>query len=601
MSGRRASFPPPASAPPRSPESLRFEVPVQNGKNANIAFDDRSRPQLVRAFTAALHDSLTAPGVVCTPTKVRTHAEQLRRFFQFLDATNESVDTIAALEPRLFDRYEAWLKRHTMAGAIYRRHLLSRPILLLRRMEEQKPGSLPPVLLPRLAYLSLEPCKNSRPRDAYSGTVAARIRRAARKQVVDAARRIVLGDELPHPPADVHPTVSERFQQLVEGIARDGWAMSKEPLFDSMRQRAIYHGAPRRKDLSCAAVHARFYLTATDVVAFIILISLGTGMEIECLRALRADCLKNPARGFVDIAYFKRRAHGTEWKTIRVRDGGMMTPGGLLRLAIRLTERARRRLGSDLLWVWGCLNGLIDGMSHGSLAARYFVRDHGLVDDQGNVLRLELSRLRKTYKAAWYLKTGGQLETFAQGHSVEVAAQHYADIPALRHVHEATIAAALDEALAAVQPNEPRIFTPSQEAAIRRDPDAADLAAVIATRDVVPLLNGAQDVWLAACANFYDSPFGKPDQACTSPFWACLDCRNAVITVRKLPALIAFMNFTLEQRGLLASEDWEAKFGQAWRRINDQILPAFPRSVVELARKNATAELLYLPPEASAP
>jgi len=359
-----------------------------------------------------------------------------------------------------------------------------------------------------------------------------------------------------------------------------------------MRQRAIYHGAPRRRDLSCAAVHARFYLTATDVVAFIILISLGTGIEIECRRTLKADCLKNPARGFIDIAYFKRRAHGPEWKTIRVRDGGVTTPGGLLRLAIRLTERARKRLGSDRLWVWGCLNGLIDGMTRGSLAARYFVRDHGLVDGPGNVLRLELARLRKNYKAAWYVKTGGQLETFAQGHSVEVAAQHYADIPALRHVHEATIAAALDEALAATQPNEPRILTPAQEAAIRRDPDAADLPAATATRDVAPFLDGAQDVWLAACANFYDSPFGKADQACPSPFWACLDCRNAVITARELPALIAFMNFTLEQRELLASEDCDTKFGRAWRRINDQILPAFPRSVVEAARESATADLL---------
>lgn len=601
MSGRRASFPPPETAPPRPLGSLRFEVPVEDGKCVNVAFDDWSRPRLVRAFTAALHDSITAPGVVCTPTKVRTHAEQLRRFFHFLDATNEPVDTIAALEPGLFDRYDAWLKRHTMAGAISRRHLLSRPILLLRRMEEQKPGSLPPALLPRLTYLSLEPYKNSRPRDAYSPAVAARIRRAARKQVVEATRRIVLGDDLPRPPADLHPAVKERFQQLVEGIARDGWAMSKEPLFDSMRQRAIYHGAPRRKDLSCATVHARFYLTATDVAAFIILVSLGTGMEIECLRTLKADCLKNPARGFVDIAYLKRRAHGAEWKTIRVRDGGVMTPGGLLRLAIRLTKRARKRLGSDRLWVWGCLNGLIDGVTHGSLAARYFVRDHGLVDDQGNVLRLELSRLRKTYKAAWYVKTGGQLETFAQGHSVEVAAQHYADIPALRHVHEATIAAALDDALAASQHSEPRVLPPTQEAAIRSDPDGVDLPAAIAIRDVVPFLDGAQDVWLASCANFYDSPFGKADQACPSPFWACLDCRNAVITARKLPALIAFMNFTREQRGLLASEDWEAKFGRAWRRINGQILPAFPGSVVEAARKSATADLLYLPPEASAP
>lgn len=129
-----------------------------------------------------------------------------------------------------------------------------------------------------------------------------------------------------------------------------------------MRQRAIYYGAARRKDLNCPATHARFYLTVVDVIAFIILLSLGTGLEIECLRELRADCLKNPAKGFVDIAYFKRRAHGAEWKTVRVRDGGATTPGGLVRLAIRLTARGRARLGSDRLWVWGCVQGLGFGL-----------------------------------------------------------------------------------------------------------------------------------------------------------------------------------------------------------------------------------------------
>ena len=185
-----------------------------------------------------------------------------------------------------------------------------------------------------------------------------------------------------------------------------------------MRQRAIYHGAARRKDLSCAATHACFYLTAIDVVAFIILLSLGTGLEIECLRELKADCLKNAAKGLVDIAYFKRRAHGAEWKVLRVRDGGTTTPGGLVRLALALTARARRRTATDELWVWGCVHGLIAGVSRGNFMARYFMRQHNLVDDQGRALHLELSRLRKTYKAEWYLKTGGQLETFARGHSV---------------------------------------------------------------------------------------------------------------------------------------------------------------------------------------
>jgi hypothetical protein len=599
--GKRATFPAVETASPRPIGALRFKIPVEGGTSVTVTFDDANRPRLVRTLGRALYDHLTAPGIACTPTKVRTHVEQVRRFLHFLGDAGEAVDSVAAIEPALLDRYEVWLKRNTHAGAIFRRHLLSRPIILLRLIEETTPGSLLPTLLPRLTYLSLDPYKNSRPRDAYSGAVAARIRRAARRQVVEAGRRIARDGELPPLIPDLHPAVMDKYQLLLEAIARDGWVASKDPIFDNMRQRAIYYGAARRKDLSCAATHARFYLTVVDVVGFIVLLSLGTGLEIECLRELKADCLKNPARGFVDIAYFKRRAHGQEWKTLRVRDGGTTTPGGLLRLALALTARARRRLGTEELWCWGCVHGLVSGVSRNNFMARYFIRQHDLVDDSGRALHLELSRLRKTYKAEWYVKTGGQLERFAQGHSVEVAAEHYADIPALRALHEATIVTAIEDAMAPAR-LDPYILNPKQEAAARRNPESRKLPPILASAAVAPLLDGAQDVWLAGCAGFYDSPFGVKGQACPTPYWSCLDCGNAVITARKLPALIAFLGFITAQRETLAQDDWEAKFGRAHRRIRDQIIPTFPKAVVAAARDTAanTPGLVYLPPEASA-
>jgi hypothetical protein len=86
------------------------------------------------------------------------------------------------------------------------------------------------------------------------------------------------------------------------------------------------------------------------------------------------------------------------------------------------------------------------------------------------------------------------------------------------------------------------------------------------------------------------------------PFWGCLDCGNAVITSRKLPALIAFQDFMVAQRDNLHAADWTAKFGQAHRRIAEQILPAFPPAVVAAAQTIADSQagLLYLPPEAGA-
>jgi len=85
------------------------------------------------------------------------------------------------------------------------------------------------------------------------------------------------------------------------------------------------------------------------------------------------------------------------------------------------------------------------------------------------------------------------------------------------------------------------------------------------------LLSGEQDVWLASCSGFYSSPFAKSGEACPVPFWGCLECRNGVITSRKLPALMAFLDFVVDQRKVMTKADWQAKFGLAHRRIGPRV------------------------------
>ena len=91
-----------------------------------------------------------------------------------------------------------------------------------------------------------------------------------------------------------------------------------------------------------------------------------------------------------------------------------------------------------------------------------WTRRHAIVDDDGRPLRLLLSHLRKTHKALWYIKTEGHMARFAVGHTPEVAARHYADVPALRPLHEATVAEAFEEAVTAALT--PIVLTPEQEA-----------------------------------------------------------------------------------------------------------------------------------------
>jgi hypothetical protein len=84
-------------------------------------------------------------------------------------------------------------------------------------------------------------------------------------------------------------------------------------------------------------------------------------------------------------------------------------------------------------------------------------------------------------------------------------ARHYADIPALRHVHERTITEALHEALEAGL--KPRLVPPDIEAAARLDPEVAGLSVALA--QVSAILDGDQDVWLASCTGLTPAPSAR--------------------------------------------------------------------------------------------
>jgi hypothetical protein len=113
--------------------------------------------------------------------------------------------------------------------------------------------------------------------------------------------------------------------------------------------------------------------------------------------------------------------------------------------------------------------------------------------------------LRQTHKALWYRKIEAHFARFAVGHTIEVAARHYADIPSLRPLHEATVADAFEEAVAAARA--PILLTPEQEADWRAMPEHAD--GIVALDTVVPLLDGYQDCCRTRGARFSDTTYGR--------------------------------------------------------------------------------------------
>lgn len=557
---------------------LRFTIEARYGGTVDVDLAGIHQRALAIAFAGALRRQSEPGGALGARSTIKQHLNAYRRFFSYL-REHSATTTPADLRIHDVDGFETFLEANGMTP-IHRHTVLAKVVLALRAIDADRPDLLDEAVRRRLSYTSARSAGRSRPRDAYSLFVARQLRDAARSDIVRIFRR--LGTPFDDGHAD--PTLCRLNREMNAILASEGRFGSLDPRYQRLGAARRLRGLP--VSTLSEDLHSRFHLRALDIPPLLTFLSLETGLEIECCKALTIDCLRNPGAGTVEISYIKRRARGAEHKHIRVRDGGVGTPGGLIRKLVEATAFTRRFIPGTSLWLYYHTGPgqLRSGIDHPKENVNRWVRSHGIVDDDGKPLRLALSRLRKTNKALWYLKTEGHMARFAVGHTPEIAARHYADIPSLRALHEATVAEALSEVVEAAGSV---ILAPDDEEAWRKsDAGAADL------------MTGEQDVWLAACTGFDASPFGEPGSPCPQPFWGCLECRNAVITVRKLPMIIAFLRFIEDQRAGLPATYWALKFRRAHDRITRQILPAFSESVVADARCKSDALTLYLPPEA---
>jgi hypothetical protein len=395
--GRRAAFPPQSDTSDDNTAAAitvvdprRFAVRIDTGSEFIVDLTAWSQTSFVAEIAPLLREHIRQMGPTPIGRSVQRKVLHLRRFWSFLDARELAVRRLGDITVRLINDYEDWLEQNA-GSRLSQRQLLAGLIGVLRVAVEHRPGVLTPDVVSRLRYLGHGDAGSSRPRDAYSSGIAEALRTAARTQVTVAQKRIALGDNVPPPPpeVDVCRRLRAHHDAVIAEIARAGCIETRHLAFKRFVNLACYRNVDRRIEIP----HSGFHLTTIDLAAFLVLLSLETGMEMECLIRLKADCLRNATKGYVEIEYYKRRARGSEWKRLRVRDGSSTTPGGLIRMAIALTERARRHAESDRLWVLWTIDGLRPANEEGGQGIAAFVEHYKLVDDDGAPLRLRLSRL----------------------------------------------------------------------------------------------------------------------------------------------------------------------------------------------------------------
>ncbi|MFF4173236.1 hypothetical protein [Streptomyces sp. NPDC001744] len=323
---------------------IAFTVPMPSGLSEEVDLSDIGVPRLVRPFGKAVVEGVEQIETHYRREVLRRRVKTLRDFVLFTRMVcpefGEEID-LGDLEPELLDAYEARLPVSRKASGAWRRKRMRELCRLLRLTEQHSPASFNHAFRQRLGLPVGVEHGSERPLDAYPFPVFDALEAAALSEVGKIRDRILEGERLAAAGRDPDLHGWDALENICWYIAHRG------PLVPGQQDITgiAAHGGMRR-------LNARLHLSLNDVIRFQILLGCQTGMEPECIGTLKAGCLMSPSKGYVSVRYLKRRAQGAWDKSMRVRDGGnLRTPGGVIRLAMRLGQRARDLAGVDDLFV----------------------------------------------------------------------------------------------------------------------------------------------------------------------------------------------------------------------------------------------------------
>ncbi|SOE58312.1 hypothetical protein SAMN05446935_1340 [Burkholderia sp. YR290] len=349
--------------------------------------------------------------------------------------------------------------------------------------------------------------------------------------------------------------------------------------------------AVERSAFSVAIKKAVMPLFAPDVeptselLAYALLvIALHTGRNTTPLIEMGADCLRpHPKTGVQFLVLFKRRGYAESKVALQ----GEQVPGDeletvatlrptvvrLIQRVIALAERLRPEAPEDIrdsVWLYRMRShgrgtgtaGEISALTDGTLAkaVKILVRDYGLTDADGAPLKVNVSRLRKSFINRIFEILDGDIvaTAAAAGNTVRVAGISY----------------------------------------LRPDEDSARNWRFMGLALVDELLSGAigktERTPVARCSDARNGHYApkRNDLVCTS-FLNCIRCRNLVVTADDLYRLFSFYWRIFKERAKMDPQRWKKQMAHIIRLIDRDVIDVgitkgiFKQSTVDRERHRA--------------
>jgi hypothetical protein len=316
----------------------------------------------------------------------------------------------------------------------------------------------------------------------------------------------------------------------------------------------------------------------------LLIIALHTGRNTTPLLEMNLDCLRpHPKDGLSFLVLFKRRGHSISKVPIkdeRIRKNQVQdlptvkpTVAVLVRRVFELSAKLRPEAPShfaDRIWLYRMRSsghgmserGKVHALSEGTLALSIgiLVKRYNLTDMDGAPLRINVSRLRKTFVNRIFEILEGDVASTAAaaGSTVQVTSINYLRPTEQSKKNWKFLGLALTNEL---------------------------LTNTIGTTEKTPI---------GACSDVINGDFApkKAGLVCMS-FINCIRCRNYVVATDDLYRLFSFYWRILSERGRMSKQQWEKQFKHIVRLIDSDIVEngvargIFKQTVVDHERARA--------------
>jgi hypothetical protein len=317
------------------------------------------------------------------------------------------------------------------------------------------------------------------------------------------------------------------------------------------------------------------------VIAYRLLFGVYSGIVPDGIADLQVGDIEWAGDSTILLSYVKRRTAAESLNLPRAAVRLLeqwLAHSALLRGLVAPTDRNRLWLGLSQLGHPRLIRSV------DRVVLQRWVLRHGLVDVDGQPLKIHRARIRTTHhamrnKRTW---TGNARATIDPNHTPAVEGDHYLSVntPAQRHAVESIIEDAQHDLLRRAHP--PTVIT-AEDAAAPADGYPQLIAAMnLDDAAIAELVGGARDVFTAACADQLAGLHGPAGKPCPARPWVCLLCPLAVFAPRHAINLLRLKAFFARQWRQMPAAQFMAVFGPYAARI-DQILARFDPAALHAA------------------